>query len=141
MLSKTVGIKLQAFVKKKFQKIPNKFIYGYRTNTKSLNRIVLNFLEDPKNNTLTLGNWKYICECVIKGSDTKNEVMQTIVDFLSQSDNLSSEKLRTILKLSKILLDDRNRGSHNRLYSHEEVKIILELLTPLINELLVYLDK
>jgi tetratricopeptide (TPR) repeat protein len=141
MLSKTVGIKLQAFVKKKFPKIPNKFIYGNRTNIKSLNRIVLNFLQDPKNNTLTLGNWKYICECVIKGSDTKNEAMQTIVDFLSQSDNLSSEKLRTILKLSKILLADRNRGSHNRLYSHEEVKVILELLTPLINELLVYLDK
>ncbi len=141
MLSKTVGIKLQAFVKKKFQKIPNKFIYGYRTNTKSLNRIVLNFLEDPKNNTLTLGNWKYICERVIKESDTKNEVMQTIVNFLSQSDNLSSEKLRTILKLSGILLDDRNRGSHNRLYSHEEVKLILEQITPLINELLVYLDK
>ena len=141
MLSNTIGIKLQAFVKKRFQKIPKEFKYGNRANIKPLNRIVLNFLEYPKNNTLTLGNWKYICECVIKESDTKNEVMQTIVGFLSHSDNLSSEKLKTILKLSGILLDDRNRGSHNRLYSHNEVKLILEQLTPLINELLVYLDK
>ena len=141
MLSKTLGKKLQAFVKKKFQKIPDIFIYGNRTNIKPLNRVVLNFLEDANNNTLTLGNWKYICKCVKKEYDAKNEVMQRIVDFLSLSDNLSSENLEMILNLSGILLDDRNRGTHNRLYSHEEVKLILEQVTPLINELLIYLEK
>jgi len=141
MLSRTIGEKLQDFVNKKFQKIPKIFIYGNGKDIRPLNRIVLNFIEDPENNTLTLGNWKYICNCVIQETDKKNDVLQTIISFLSRRDNLSVEKLKLILKLCEILLDDRNRGTHNRLYSHQEVKQLLEQLTPLINELLVYLDK
>ncbi|MGQ4876582.1 MAG: tetratricopeptide repeat protein, partial [Promethearchaeia archaeon] len=140
LLSRTIGRLIYQYIKKKFFPIPPLFRYGNKKKgIKPINRLFLNFLDDPDNNNPSLGNWKYILEDVINNVNSKNEIMQHIYDFLKNHPLLNIDKLKIILEICLLLLDDRNYATHKKLYSKEEVESILTKITPMINEIIPFI--
>ncbi len=82
---------------------------------------------------------------MMKGSleklNPQNLIMQEIYDFLIKPSLFDLDKLRLILTITELFLEDRNLATNKKIYSKDDVRKILKKLIPLINELIVYLIK
>ena len=66
--------------------------------------------------------------------------MLEIYNLLAQETPIKRDKLLQILDLAEYIQDDRNLGTHKRVYSKREVEEILEKITPMLNDLMIYLS-
>ena len=135
----TLGMKIFGFIKEKYPIISKKYRKGVKGKIKPINRLFLNFIDDPANNFPTLGNWVHISREIVEGLDPKNPVMQDMYDFIEKIVAINKDMLKQIIELKDIFLDERNFGTHRRLYSREEVETILRTITPIVNDLIEYL--
>jgi len=132
-------MKVLGFIKEKYPIISKEYRKGVKGKIKPINRLFLNFIDDPTNNFPTLGNWVHISREIVEGLDPKNPVMQDMYDFIEKIVAINKEMLKQIIEVKDIFLDERNFGTHRRLYSKEEVEIILRTITPIVNDLIEYL--
>ncbi len=141
LMGKTVGPKITKMIQTKYPTIPKKYQFGKKPDILPIDRIFLKFLKNPQDHNPGLGNWNAILNGILKKTDPKNPVMTEIYQFLSDTSLFDQEMLQKALDITNILLDDRNWGTHSKLYSREEVEKILTQLTPPINDLIEYLPK
>lgn len=139
LLAKTLGLKIYEYVKNTHFPIPKIYREGNKDDIKPINRIFLNFLDNPEKNNPTMGNWKYIVNGILQNLDPKNLILQQIYDFVRKSYFYDKNKLNLILELAYVYLDDRNNATHKKLYSKEEVETLLKRMIPQINDLIEYL--
>lgn len=136
LLAKTLGLKIYEFIKKNHFPISDILRKGNNRDIKSINILLLNFLDDPSTHIPTLGNWMYILKGILEKFDPQNPIMQDIFDFLSQPSVFKEESLKTILDTIDVLLEERNFATHKKLYQKEEIEVILRKLVPIVNELI-----
>ncbi len=140
LLAKTIGKLVYEFIKEEHFPIPQEHREGdKKKNIRPINRLFLNFLDDPENNNPTLGNWFYIARGIIEKLNPQNSIMQDIYDFIRDYHSIKTETLKIIYSISNFFIDDRNFATHKKLFTKEEVEKILHTLTPLINELIPFL--
>jgi len=139
LLGHILGAKILEFVRKKYPNIPLKCRKGVEGKIRPINRLFLNFLDDPDNNFPTLGNWFYLAKGIVEKLNPQNPVMQEIYEYLEKDVAVDQSKLKHILELKDVFLEERNIGTHRRLYSKEEVEKIIQTLTPIANDLIEYL--
>ncbi len=137
LLGTTLGQLIYSFIALKYPKIPQDIIRGdKRRGIYSLNPMLLNFLNDPKEHNMTLGNWKYILFGVKDKIDPRNPLMNEIYYFIENNHKFTNEIIKKVLDLCTTIIDDRNKGTHKRLYSKDEVENLLKIITPDLNYLI-----
>jgi len=136
LLAKTLGMEIYEFIKKKYSPIPQMLRRGNNRDIKPINILFLNFLDNPSLYIPTLGNWNFIIKGSLEHLDPQNPIIQDIYNFLSQRSTFSEEKLKSILDITHVLLDERNLATHKKLYTKEEVTNLLTKLIPLVNKLI-----
>ncbi len=139
LLAHTLGKYIYDYVEGKHFPLPKRYKQGTNKNVKELHVLLRNFFEDPANHHPTLGNWKYILRGILNGSDPQNPLMEDIYDFVKNSLYFDEIKLKLIIKTEDLFVEDRNLGTHKRIYSKKEVVNILKQLIPLFNEIISFL--
>ncbi|KKM61166.1 hypothetical protein LCGC14_1534410 [marine sediment metagenome] len=139
LLAHMLGKYIYDYVEGKHFPLPKRYKQGTNKNVKELHVLLRNFFEDPANHHPILGNCKYILRGIINGSDPQNPLMEDIYDFVKNSLYFDEIKLKLIIKTEDLFVEDRNLGTHKRIYSKKEVVNILKQPIPLFNEVISFL--